>query len=267
MNLLSRWALSVLCIGFCSPVFSTQKVVLAADPWCPYNCGAQDAKQGFMLDIARTIFANTPYKIEYLNMPWARAIKLVKDGKIDGLVGASKLEAKNMVISKHSLGLSTFSFFTLPTSTWQYSGLKSLEKVSLGRIKSYSYGGLTNRYIRFHQDDKNRVQTVTSVNGLELLVAMLRKKRVDVIIEDKNVMANYFSSQGQEMAFRNAGTVCDEEVFIAFGQHVNDAATMVKIIDDKLQVLRASGELVKILSAYGVEDWQSDSLAACFYDS
>ncbi|XOV77404.1 MAG: substrate-binding periplasmic protein [Aestuariibacter sp.] len=264
MQSFAKILLCILFLTYSLNVKAANQLVLAADPWCPYNCEVNEKKQGFMLDIAKQVFKRTNYRIEYVTMPWARAIQLVRLGTIDGLVGVGRQEVKELVFPDMPLGVASHTFYTLPQSAWHYQGLESLEQIKLGVIQSYSYGDLNKRYIENNRHDKSRIQTATSARGLAQNIGMLRKGRVDVIVEDSNVLSHYFKRQNRKIELKAAGIVCDEEVFIAFSPHRKDAKKLAQRLSKHLSIMRRSGNLSSMLASYGIRDWHNRQLTPCF---
>ena len=122
-------------------------ITLAADPWCPYNCNEEDEQLGYMVDVATLIFKELGYEVNYVNMPWARAISAVKSGKVDGIIGAGKDEVPELIFPAIPMGKATHTFYTLADSSWRFKDLTSLQSVTQGVIKGYSYGTLFDDYV------------------------------------------------------------------------------------------------------------------------
>ena len=80
-----------------APSNPRQRVVIAADPWCPHNCEAGSEHEGYMIDIAREAFGLAGIDVEYVNMSWARALQQARDGYIDAVVGALPGDAPDFV--------------------------------------------------------------------------------------------------------------------------------------------------------------------------
>ncbi|XOV79908.1 MAG: substrate-binding periplasmic protein [Aestuariibacter sp.] len=242
---------------------SKSSIVIAADPWCPYNCGEQDAKLGYMIDIARQVYATTDYQVEYVNMPWSRAIKSVIAGEVDALVGVTRNEVKELIFPQQPLGIATQTFYTLTTSDWQYQGFSSLENIILGVIQGYAYGDLYQSYVAHNLNDASKIYVATSIAGMAQNIRMLRKGRIDVLIEDKNVIEHYFNHNKRPFNLRSAEVLCDEALYIAFSPKREDAQTLADLMTTNLNQLRHSGVLQIILQGYGLQDWDTKAIKPC----
>ncbi|WP_100916038.1 substrate-binding periplasmic protein [Pseudoalteromonas spongiae] len=257
-----RNLLALLIVLFIFKAYAVEgkpTLVLVADPWCPYSCNEEDVRKGYMVELASIVFNQLGYKVEYQNMPWSRAIKSVKEGDVDGIIGAGRDEVPELIFPETPLGVAAHTFFTLKKSNWTYSSLQSLNTVSLGVIQNYSYGTLYDDYIKHHGSDISKVQLVSSLSGLEQNLSKLVRERVDVIIEDRNVVKYHYSSQDLEFELREAGVVSYEEVYIAFSPKLKEAKLLAYTLSKQLKDMRKSGELAKTLSAYGINDWHKST--------
>jgi hypothetical protein len=50
-------------------------LTFAADLWCPVNCEAGTDRPGFAVELLKRIYEPLGYKINYIVMPWARAVE------------------------------------------------------------------------------------------------------------------------------------------------------------------------------------------------
>ena len=50
-----------------------------------------------MVDIAREVLGEAGYTVEYVNVSWARALQLTREGQLDAVVGAFTTDAPDFV--------------------------------------------------------------------------------------------------------------------------------------------------------------------------
>ncbi len=255
-NLLAPVLLSFWLILISSTALA-ETITLRADSWYPYNGDPKSDKPGFMIEIARTIFAEAGYTIDYQLMPWARSIKEAESGRIDGIVGASHGDAPGFVFPDLPLGTTRYEFYTLPTSNWHYSDLKSLDSVKIGCIADYSYGETFDAYRKANQDNPSRIVLTSGDSALEQAIKMLKLKRVDAVVESPDVFSWQIKQMGlMPEEFRTGGTLPEsDQIFIAFSPLHEASKRYARLLSEGIARLRASGELAKILARYGVNDW------------
>ncbi|MCF8068017.1 MAG: transporter substrate-binding domain-containing protein [Desulfobacterales bacterium] len=234
---------------------SADTIELVADEWCPYNCEPDSAAPGFIIEIAQTVFEKAGHDVIYKNVNWARAILQTRDGKHTAIVGASVGDAPDFIFPEEELGNLDTSFFIKTERNWEYTGIASLKDMSLGAIKGYAYGDELDTYISENKDSKT-VQLSTGDDALDNMINKLILGRVDVIIEDKNVLLLAAKEKGILDQIKHAGSDTLDPLYIAFSPANPKSAEYAQILSDGLKELRASGKLNDILSKYGLTDWK-----------
>ncbi|MBU3917494.1 transporter substrate-binding domain-containing protein, partial [bacterium] len=141
-------------------------ITIAADEWCPYNCEVDSSMPGYTIEIASAIFEKNGHHLKYIILPWARALASSRNGKYTGVVGAYKEDAPDFIFPEESFGFSKNSFFVKKGSTWRYKGIKSLDEISIGIIRDYSYGAELDKYFKDIGND-SRIQVVSGTTALE----------------------------------------------------------------------------------------------------
>jgi len=246
-----------LCLSY-TLVFSVQAdtITLAADLWCPYNCEPNSAQPGYMVEIVQQIFVPLGHQVRYQTVPWARAIQDTRVGRYTAILGAYRGDAPDFILPEESQGHSDQSFFVKADSTWNYTGQESLAKLSLGVVKDYDYGDFT-AYIEQYRQDASRIQMVAGQDTVLLNLQKLLKGRVDVILEDSNAVYHKLKTLKQTEQVRKAGEIIPPlDTFVAFSPVNPRAKEYAKILSEGMHQLRKSGELAKILSKYGLQDWR-----------
>ena len=238
-----------------------QTISLRADFWFPFNGNPAAEKPGYMIEIAKRVFEKEGIQVDYKIAPWARSIKDVESGLVDGIVGTGKSETPTFVFPDESLGIVRYSFFTLASSKraaqWQFAGLDSLKKISLGIIADYSYAETVDSYIKEHQGDEHLIQTSRGDDALDLNIKKLQRNRIDVLISTPEVF--YSSLDSLKLArsdFRLAGSAPEQDpLYIAFSPAKSTSKHYAQLLNDGIATLRRTGELKRILDSYHLSDW------------
>lgn len=68
-----------------------------------------------MVDIAREVLGEAGYTVEYVNVSWARALQLTREGQLDAVVGAFTTDAPDFVFPDTPRGAQPLRY--LPTLT------------------------------------------------------------------------------------------------------------------------------------------------------
>lgn len=234
-----------------------ETIVLGADIWCPVNCAPNSERPGYMIEIAQKIFKEQMVNVEYRVMPWSRAIVEAEKGNIQAIVGAFKGDAPHFVYPQEELGLIGNSFFTHVYNSWHFQGIDSLEQIVLGTIKDYEYGDTVNQYVANKKNAGKIVEMTGDKNVLSRSMDMLISNRIDVIVESDVVFWYQAKKANLVDSVKFAGQASKPtKVYIAFAPNSEISMKYAKILSDGVVNLRASGELKKIMSKYGLQDWQ-----------
>jgi len=229
-----------------------RKVIIAADPWCPHNCGAGSDREGYIVDIAREAFAMAGIEVEYINMSWARALQQARDGYIDGVVGALPGDAPDFIFPEEAAGHTEIALYTHPDSTWHYSGIDSLEGLNLLAINGYAYSPELDAYIDRHRDDPEKVWILSGPAPLGRAIGLLGRHRSDVFPEDRFVMEWQLTQHSNAVALRRAAVIHKSPVYIAFSPARSQSMELAERLSQGTKALRDSGRIKQILASYGL---------------
>lgn len=231
-------------------------IVIAADPWCPHNCEAGSDNEGYMVDLARDILGEAGYTVEYVNVSWARALQMTREGQLDAVVGAFSTDAPDFVFPEVPQGYSSIALFTHPDNPWHYSGIESLKDQQLLVINGYSYTEDLDRYIERHQADQDRIWVISGPSPLNRAISLLEQDRTDIFVEDEYVMAWWARSTGKtENRPREAGLISKTEAFVAFSPAREDAKELAQLLSEGTRQRIDDGRAQQILARYGLTLW------------
>jgi polar amino acid transport system substrate-binding protein len=229
-------------------------LIFSADIWCPVNCDPAGSEPGIMVETAQKVFSDAGHTVKYTILPWARAVVMCREGKINGVIGAFAGDAPDFVFPENELLMvSGNTLFTAKNSKWIYKNMNSMEDIKLGAIIGYDYGPRVNNYM---QKGKN-VQLLGGKNPLERNIQKLLLGRIDAVIEAEPVFRYSAKKMGLADQFRTAGQIDEpQKCYIAFSPNIPKSKEYSKILSDGVDMLRQSGELEKILNKYGLHDWE-----------
>lgn len=234
---------------------SAETIRLGGDNWCPYNCDPKSPNPGYQVELAKEILEAKGRKVEYVLLPWSRAVEEATSGRIDGLVGAVPEGKPTFAFPAVETGVSQACFFALKTSTWKYDGVESLAKQPIGIIQDYFYGKKLDDYFRGR---KNKyVQAAIGDDALPKLISKTNLGRLTAFLEDANVTKLTLMNMKLADRFKIVG--CSDKkdiVSIGFSPKNPNAKEYAQLISDGTEALRKSGRLKEILAKYGMTDWR-----------
>jgi len=242
------WLWFALAVG--APCFGEEASLrIRADSWMPFN-GDPAAKQpGYVVEFLREVFEPQGIKVDYQIMPWAAAVKAAEAGEIDGIIGANKKEAANLVIGTTSIAEPQFSLFVRKESTWKYESLRSLQGVRLGAIEGYSYWGSLDGYIQ--KSAPPALKLYSGETPLAEAMNDLVAGQIDVMPESVLVFVWAAKNSGRKFSdFRIAYSETAEPLFVAFSKN-EQGKKCARLFDLGLRKLKESGRFDAILASYG----------------
>lgn len=223
-----------------------------ADDYCPNTCADPD-RPGYMIEIARAVFEPQGYHVAYKLMGWARAIEETRTGRYAAVVGGSEEEFAGLVWSG-------------PIGLWRVAGAtrrgqsfdpesSSLDGLVLGAIRGYHYNDRIDDHIAQHGSDPRRVQFASGDDALLQNLRRLVGGRLDVVVDDPNVLRFVVGSAGMENAVELTPAATAIPLGIGFSPALPQARTLAGLLGEGIARLRREGRLAVILARYGLEDW------------
>jgi polar amino acid transport system substrate-binding protein len=208
---------------------------------------------GVIVEIVTKILLDHKIVSNFAITNWSRAVEDAKGGLIDGLVGASKADAPELVFPELPLFHTASCFYVHPESTWTFKKLESLEQQKLGASKGYTYGEPADTYIGKYAKEKTKIELVSGDNPSLANIKKLLDKRVSVIIEDKNIMRRSLKMNPDLQGTpKIAGCVSSLDLSVGFSPKNISAKTYAKYISDAVKSKMKSSEIKKIIQKYDV---------------
>ncbi len=248
--------IGIFFLFWCATVYA-DTIIIASDNWCPINCEAGSDQEGFMVDIAKKVFTKASHTVEYRNIPWNRTLQWVRAGKIHGAIGPYIEDCPDFIFPKNELAMIGFGIFVKKENIWTYSGVSSLERISIGVIADYSYGNEIDTYIKKNKKNSERIKVMHGETPLKNNIRMLLAGRFDAVVATGSVF--WYTAHRLKVSdqLKSAGVVTKpEKAYIAFSPALPTSKEYAKILSNGVAELRKSGELEKILNKYGLTDWK-----------
>jgi polar amino acid transport system substrate-binding protein len=239
---------------FISSFALADTIVLKADSWCPYTCGAKDEKPGYMIEMAKAIFEAKGHTVKFENQPWARTLVEARTGAVVA-AGTTESDAEGLILGGN-FGASNNCVFAPKGSGWKYAGIESLKGKILGVIIDYTYGEPFDAHIKANKANSKLISEATGEDAAESNFKKLAAKRLDAVVEDGNVAAMTLLKVGKSADVENIGCENAQKLSMGFNKTNPKSADYAKMLDKGVDELRTSGKLKTILAKYGVKDWK-----------
>ncbi len=247
---------------FVASFAQAETLTLKADTWCPFNCNPKSAQAGYMIDIVREVFKKKGIRIDYQIKNWDESKKEALDGKIKGVVGASKGDG-DFYFPNHPLGKYQNYLFYRPMKNaspnsvnFRFETLEDLEGKRIGIAKDYAYGTEADRLIA------KKPELFVKISGDEpliTLIQMLEEGKIHALYECPQVFMYKIKMLNKNYADFRRGMSFDknsDDLYVAFSKKDPNAKKYASILDQGLEELRNSGKLKRILDNYALTDWE-----------
>jgi len=225
--------LLILILFFISPSISANETItLAAEnSWPPYS---DKNGNGISKDIIQAAFNAVNVNVEFITVPYARALKMAENGQVDGAFNVTKQKS---TIEKFNFGeVPIFkvaaSFYYHNDSKLNFSAVNDIPKeISVGVIIGYEYGDNYEVY-------KDQFKVVKVANQFQL-IGLLLNKRIDMAIMFDDVAKIKLHKMGLKYDDIRKGKVNHiSDIYVAFSK-VKDTNKAMKLLDKGLTKIKA----------------------------
>lgn len=248
-----KFVLFLLHILIFSPFAFGDTITLCGIVRAPYVTG-DEAKPGFLVEIAQSAFEPNGHTVEFEALPWKRAIIMVRQNTKNGLVGVIRRNVPDFIFPDEEQAFQQQRFFVNSGNPWKYKGLLSLKQVYIGVIGGYSYGQMDS-YIQKYKYTKF-VQEIFGYQSLERNIRKLERNRISVVLEDHIIMNYALKILGKTEQFTEAGSLFGENVYISFSPNNPKSIEYATLLSNAMHKIRENGKLEEILNKYGIQDWK-----------
>jgi polar amino acid transport system substrate-binding protein len=251
------WCLALCLLAVAAaagPAPARERVVVVSDSWMPYNGTPGSSREGYAVEILRAVFERRGFAVEYRELPWKRAVRDVRSGRADILIGATQDELPDFIFPKTSLGQSELCFFTADRG-WRFSGRESLKGRVTGFVQGHSYPRWFLDDIRQHPE---RFHALHGEDAVVRMLAMLAEGRVQVIPGSRAVVDYYVQQAGlvDRIFLAGCSREAARELFFALSPaNPPRSRLLADILDQGVYTLRNTGQLNHLLIKYGLKDW------------
>jgi polar amino acid transport system substrate-binding protein len=218
--------LKFLLLIFLIPSVSSAeyKVKLAAEnSWPPYS---NEAGEGISKNIIQRAFDSVGVDVEFIVVPYARALFLAQSGKVDGAFNVTKQKS---TIDKFAIGEVPIlqvkaSFYYHKKSGLNFNTVDEIPAgTSIALIRDYEYG-------EPYEKSKDRFNEVR-VSSQKQIIKLLQLKRVDMAIMFDDVAEYYLSElKLNKDEIRKGHINHTSEIFVAFNKH-KELSAVISLLD------------------------------------
>jgi ABC-type amino acid transport substrate-binding protein len=233
-----------------------KQVVMAVDDYLPYvsNNKVDNLPKGYMVDVTKFILTQHNIELILLDIPYSRSLLQSTSKQVDGLF-AQRLDSSLFFAPYNAHGKSHVCLYGKTGNT---EALVAVKNQRIGLAHGYNIEAFEELSDIQQMVNNNNPLLVrlTGEQPVERYIKMLRSNRISGFVENDYVTNWYLKvdAGAQVKAHR-----CSEakEIYVLFFNNYPYAKQMSLLIGQGIEKMRYSGELGRILSLYGLEDWQT----------
>ena len=242
---LSR-AVALLVLLLLVPTVAAERLRLVADAWPPFT-DATLLNGGLATDIVSTALARAGFASDFEQVPWARALMGVGDGRYDVLINAWYDEARTQLgqFSGEYL-LNRVRFIKRRDDPIEFQNLQQLHDYPVAVVRGYAYSA------EFDADPQ--LQKVP-VHNFAMAVRMLAARRVRLTVEDEYVARFHLARESPRV--RNAveflpKTLSENSLHILVSLKNPRHEQIVAGFDREIARMKADGSYARLLKQHGM---------------
>jgi polar amino acid transport system substrate-binding protein len=223
-----------------------QKLRLAGDAWAPY-ADVSLLNDGLSTDLIRTALSRAGYTTEYEQVPWARAIHGIGEGRYDILINAWYSDDRTRIGQfSGEYMVNRLRFLKRKTSTVDYQSLTQLHPYSIAVVRSYAYSPA------FDSDAELKKVLVASFSTA---VRMLAAGRVELTVEDEYAARFALSREPDEVRDNVEflpKSLSENSLHILVSLKNPDHEKIVADFDKAIAAMKADGTYDKLFKLHGL---------------
>ncbi|MFL1523944.1 substrate-binding periplasmic protein [Pseudomonas sp. O230] len=225
---------------------AAEKLRLVADSWPPFT-DATLINGGLATDIVSTALARAGYASDFEQVPWARALMGVGEGRYDVLVNAWYTEERTRLgqFSGEYL-LNRVRFLKRKDAPIEYNNLEQLHTYPIAVVRGYAYAPAF--------DEDASLQKVP-VHSFAMAVRMVAADRVKLTLEDEYVARYYLARESAKV--RNAveflpKPLSENSLHILVSLKNPHHEEIVANFDREIAEMKADGSYEQLMKQHGM---------------
>lgn len=238
-------ALGLLGMLLAAPAFGLDRLRLVADNWPPFTDSAMPGG-GLATSLVTTALARAGYASGYEEVPWARALMGIGEGRYDVLISAWYNDARKQIgqFSKGYLS-NRIRLLKRKDDTLSYENQGDLFPYSIAVVRDYAYSPAF--------DSDTRLNKV-AVRNFSTAVRMLAAGRVNLAVEDEYVAR--YNLQREPQAVREGVTLvgpplAENTLHILVSLKHPDHQQIVERFEQAIAAMKADGSYARLMRQHG----------------
>lgn len=246
----------VLFVLFPLSVMAEQALVIARGEgsYPPMEVFEDGQHSGLHIDVTLAVAERLGVKVEYLDLPWQRAINAVKEGEVDAItyLGYTHERARFVHYLPGNVLSTTTTVFAVLAERKEHihfdGNLATMKDYVIGVQHGYSYGELVDGASFLNKD------AVYSENDVE---DMLLKRRHDVSVISYQELLGFQQQGKMKQVTYLEPPISWEAQYLAFSRHQNNnQLEMARLFAEEAKRFRKTDEYRNLVKRYNYYEYE-----------
>lgn len=240
-------AACALVLALCAPLHA-REVVLASTAWVPY-IGLGLPGQGYVAEVAREALARSGHSLRLVFLPWARAVHMARQGKVDGYLP----EYDSPELRREFLFSAPFPGG--PVGFFKRRGAPKINTRDLDNLKPYRIG-VVRGYVNTSEFDARTDLDKHYATDDEANLRMLLAGRIDLMLADMYVgwrLARQHSPEAAADIEFVQPPLAQKDLHACFTSRLPQAETLRRQFNAGLRQLARDGTLARLRARHGLQ--------------
>jgi polar amino acid transport system substrate-binding protein len=225
---------------------------------CPKMCEGK-GKRGFVTDILDEVLTMKGYKVNFVAMPWARAVISATEGSIDGIISPAKKEAPDLIYPKVEIAKQAECFYGRIDDNWKPTDAKSFINRQTIVFRGWSFEEEFKKTLGREKYKKNFNEFSIDQRYIDRILKMVLSKKIDSFWVEPIVFDSFKKKNRKkvENKIKLQGCLLIQDLYVGLNPlNPKLSKKIANDFDDGIEKIRKSGRLKTILQQYDIEDWK-----------
>lgn len=223
------------------------RVSFVGDIWCPYNCAEQEADKGALVELLTEILKRRGIALDYRVLPWSRALQEVREGRIDGIIGAGAADAKYATLTRKPWLHAELATLTHRDTGFRWQGFDSLTGKSVVVIANYEYAQPLPAWLAANPQ---AVHQLSGDNAFRQAVLLILHKRQQVFFSSYPALRRHLQTAEFANALAIHKTGLKTPIFMGVTETKPYSAALLAVLNEGFDALVVSGKADTIIARY-----------------
>ncbi|MDD9302667.1 MAG: transporter substrate-binding domain-containing protein [Desulfobacter sp.] len=198
---------------------------------------------GLYWDILRAVFDSEGYQVTPLIRSYSGSVTLVRNGTVDGMIGAYIDEIKEGLYPEHHFAVDIVQALYKKKSKIKWDGIETIKGKRLAWIEGYSFNQYLPRSVMY-------TTSLRRVDSRKIGVNLLLLSKRDFVLDAEGDIKDFFKeNQAYQIKDFVMQPICELKLYIVFSK-TEKGKRLTQVFDQNFSKLLKAGVIKKMYKKY-----------------